>query len=151
MKALTLLFFLSAYFMASSQTCTVLSDALKGTYEGECKKNKADGKGTAVGEDSYTGGFKNGYPDGKGNYKWKNGDTYEGEWKKGQRDGQGTMQYTDRNSKDSVLTGFWKKDKYVGRHEKPYLVHSNTSDISRADIVYTNESTLNEIKITIEN
>ena len=150
MKGITLAFLLTISFIASSQTCMVQSEALKGTYEGECKKNKADGKGTAMGEDNYTGEFKNGFPDGKGSYKWKNGDAYVGEWKKGQRDGQGTMHYAEPNSKDSALTGFWKKDKYIGRHEKPYIVHSNSSEISRAEIVYTKESTLNEITITIE-
>lgn len=113
---------------ATSQTCTVVPEALKGSYEGDCKKDKADGVGTAKGEDSYTGEFKNGYPDGKGKYTWKNGDWYEGEWKKGSRDGQGTMHFADKAPGDSTA-GFWKKDKYIGRYEKPYLVHYKTRDI----------------------
>jgi hypothetical protein len=90
-----------------SQKCEVVVETLKGTYEGDCKKNKADGKGTAAGEDIYTGDFKSGYPEGKGKYVWKNGDWYEGEWKKGLREGQGIMHLTTTDSKDSVLDGFW--------------------------------------------
>ena len=62
--------FCSLYVHA--QNCTVVTEALKGTYEGGCKNEKADGTGTAKGEDSYTGEFKNGYPEGKGKYSWKN-------------------------------------------------------------------------------
>jgi hypothetical protein len=124
---------------AYSQNCTVVPEALKGTYEGDCKKEKADGTGTAKGEDSYTGEFKNGYPDGKGKYTWKNGEWFEGLWKKGSREGQGTMHYTGKNSKDSVQTGFWKKDKYAGRYEKPYIVHSKTSDVVGLTVTKEND------------
>ena len=69
----------------------MLADSLKGTYEGDCKNGKADGKGKATGTDSYDGEFKNGLPDGIGKYNWKSGDYYEGEWKKGLKDGKGEM------------------------------------------------------------
>ena len=128
----SLVLFLSLH--AYSQNCTVVPDALKGTYEGDCKKDKANGNGTATGEDSYTGEFKNGYPEGRGKYTWKNGDWYEGEWKKGMREGKGSMFYKEKDSKDSLLTGYWKKDKYIGRYEKPYIVHSKTPDIAYLDI-----------------
>ena len=150
MKGLLFAFLLFAFFNSSSQTCTVLADALKGSYEGECKKNKADGKGTATGEDSYTGEFKNGYPDGTGKYSWKNGDWYEGEWKKGLREGKGAMHYVDQKAKDTALSGFWKKDKYAGKYEKPYLVHSKTPDVSRTDVIFNNETSFGEITFTIE-
>lgn len=117
-----------------SQTCEVLVAALKGAYQGDCKKNKANGNGSAIGQDSYTGEFKNGYPDGKGRYSWKNGDWYEGEWKKGLREGKGTMFYKEENAKDSLLTGYWKKDKYIGKYEKPYTVYYKTPDIAALDI-----------------
>ena len=109
-------------------------ETLKGTYEGDCKKNKADGNGNAIGEDTYVGEFKGGYPDGKGKYIWKNGDWYEGEWKKGLREGQGIMHLIARDSKDSVLDGYWKKDKYIGQYESPYLVHYKTADIVQMQI-----------------
>ena len=129
--SIALLFFSSFCF---SQKCEVLVASLKGTYEGDCKKDKANGNGTATGEDSYTGEFKNGYPDGNGKYSWKNGDWYDGQWKKGMREGKGTMFYKEKDSKDSLLTGFWKKDKYFGKYEKPYIVHYKTPDISQLEI-----------------
>ena len=126
-------FFLFSLF-CFSQKCEVLLASLKGTYEGDCKKDKADGNGTATGEDYYTGSFKNGYPDGHGKYTWKNGDWYDGEWKKGLREGKGSMFYKEKDSKDSLLTGYWKKDKYIGKYEKPYIVYSKTPDIAYLDI-----------------
>lgn len=141
-------FFLFAHVHA--QNCTVVPDALKGTYDGDCKKDKADGNGTAAGEDSYTGEFKSGYPDGKGKYTWKNGDWYDGQWKKGQREGQGSMHYLITGGKDSAITGFWKKDKYFGQYEKPYIIHSKTPDITRADVTLSKGSIATEIKFSIE-
>ena len=131
--------FLSSLF-CYSQKCEVLLASLKGVYDGDCRKDKANGNGTATGEDSYTGSFKNGYPDGKGKYNWKNGDWYNGEWKKGKREGKGTMFYKEKDSKDSLLTGYWKNDKYVGKYEKPYIVISKTPDISFLDISRENSN-----------
>ena len=51
--------FLFLSFTAYSQTCEVDKESLKGTYTGDCKKNKAHGKGKAVGMDTYEGEFKN--------------------------------------------------------------------------------------------
>lgn len=133
-----------------SQNCTVMPDALKGTYAGDCKKEKAEGTGTATGTDSYTGEFKSGYPDGKGKYNWKNGDWYDGSWKKGQREGQGSMHYLTSGGKDSAMTGFWKKDKYFGLYEKPYIIHSKTSDITTADVEITRGTAASDIKFSIE-
>jgi MORN repeat len=121
-----------------SQHCTVLTEALKGTYEGGCKNEKADGTGTATGQDSYTGEFKNGYPEGKGKYTWKNGDWFEGEWKKGIREGTGTMHYAEKNPADT-LTGFWKKDKYIGRYEKPYNVVYKSRNLGSINVTKEND------------
>jgi hypothetical protein len=131
-----------------SQDCTVATEALKGTYKGGCKNEKADGTGTATGQDSYTGEFKNGYPDGKGKYTWKNGDWFEGEWKKGSREGNGAMHYAEKNPGDS-LSGFWKKDKYVGKYEKPYKVLYKTGNIGNINVVKEN-ATDKEIMFTIK-
>ena len=149
MKGLVLIFFLSASFITYAQTSSVMMESLKGTYEGECKKNKAEGKGIAAGEDSYTGEFKNGYPDGTGKYVWKNGDWYEGNWRKGLREGKGVMHLISEKSKDSVLAGFWKKDKYVGMFEKPYIIHNKTADIVKVDVTFE-KSRLKDIIITLE-
>ncbi len=142
--------FVFASSVMNAQSCGVNVEALKGTYEGDCKKNKADGNGIAKGEDSYTGEFKSGYPDGKGKYTWKNGDWYDGEWKKGVREGQGSMHYVAVKTSDSLVSGFWKKDKYVGKHEKPYQVHSKTPDLNRVDITHNSQTSLNEITFNIE-
>src|SRR6185503_19686974 len=87
------LYFLSLSITAAalSQSCEVKVDSLKGQYTGGCRKGLANGNGTATGIDSYTGDFKNGYPEGEGKYTWKNGSTYEGSWKHGLFDGKGTM------------------------------------------------------------
>ena len=39
-------------FTTYSQTCEVDKESLKGTYTGDCKKNKAHGKGKAIGIDT---------------------------------------------------------------------------------------------------
>ena len=62
--------------------------------------------------------------------------------KKGKREGKGTMFYKEKDSKDSLLTGYWKNDKYIGKYEKPYIVHSKTPDISFLDV--TRENSLNK-------
>ena len=148
MRKLFLSFVIFCCLRANSQNCTVVPEALKGTYEGDCKKEKADGTGTAKGQDSYTGEFKNGYPDGRGKYTWKNGDWYEGEWRKGVRDGQGTMHYAEKAPGDSTA-GFWKKDKYSGKYEKPYIVHYKTRDIYDP-IVKKENDTDKELLFTIK-
>lgn len=118
---------------AQNPDCKVLVDSLKGTYTGGCKSGKADGAGKATGTDIYDGEFKNGLPDGKGKYSWKNGDVYEGSFKKGLKEGYGELR-KNSEAKDSVLTGFWKKDIYKGKFEKPYMVHNTTSDVSRVEV-----------------
>jgi hypothetical protein len=115
-----------------AQSCIVNITALKGTYNGECKKGKAEGMGTATGIDTYTGNFKNGKPDGEGKYTWKNGDWYQGQWSNGVFEGMGTLSKVDDNKIDSliIITGFWKKGKYRGKYEKPYVVTALTNNIS---------------------
>src|SRR6266852_3028718 len=108
-----------------AQDCSVTLPALTGKYDGECKNGKAEGTGKVVGDDSYEGTFKAGLPDGKGKYTWKNGDSYDGQWTKGLKNCDGVMRYK-LAEKDSIVTGFWKKDKYIGLYEKPYVIYRNT-------------------------
>lgn len=136
MKQLTslILFFMIAFSVTAQTTpCEVAVDALKGTYEGECVKGKANGEGTATGTDTYKGTFKNGYPDGIGKYTWKNGDHYFGSWKKGMKEGKGEMHSTI-DGKETVQKGFWKKNDYKGEHEKPYIIHNTTTDVGRVEV-----------------
>ncbi len=123
---------------AQNNDCKVLSDSLKGVYEGGCRNGKADGAGKASGAHAYSGEFKNGLPDGKGKYTWPNGDVYEGGFKKGLKEGYGELHRPSSHA-DSLLTGFWKKDVYKGKYEKPYIVHNTTSNISRVEVNKTGD------------
>jgi hypothetical protein len=112
-----------------AQDCIVAVDALKGKYEGECKNNKAEGKGRATGIDVYEGYFKTGLPHGQGKYTWANKSWFEGSWNKGAREGFGTMLYR-LSQKDSVVTGFWKKNLYTGAYDKPYIISKRTKYVT---------------------
>ena len=138
---------------ALSQSCDVNVDSLKGQYTGGCKNGEANGNGTATGTDSYTGNFKNGYPDGEGKYTWKNGSTYEGSWKNGLFDGVGTLNKVDNTTGKSInMSGFWKKGNYVGKHDKPYVVHTLTNNVTDVSVrkIHNNgsEVTINVKSIT---
>ena len=142
--------FLFLSFTAYSQTCEVDKESLKGTYTGDCKKNKAHGKGKAVGTDTYEGEFKNGIPDGIGTYTWSNKNVFEGKFVKGLREGRGKMTMKRDGGQDSVVEGFWKKDAYIGKNEKPWIVHSKTGSVREVQVEYISDP-LNKIKIVVTN
>ena len=133
-----------------SQECAVDHEFLKGTYTGDCKKGKASGKGKAVGIDTYEGDFKSGLPDGQGTYTWKNGSTYVGKYSKGMKDGKGVMTFKRENGSDSITEGYWKKDVYLGKNEKPYVVHSKTGSVRDVDIEYTKDNA-RRVKVIVTN
>lgn len=135
----------------SAQDCKVSVQNLSGSYTGECKGGKAEGKGKAVGIDTYDGEFKSGYPEGTGKYSWKEGSWFTGTWKKGLREGEGEMHYKTNEGKDSTVIGFWKKDIYQGRYEKPYKIISQSTKISALKVNRTAGSKNNEINITVTN
>jgi len=142
--AIALLVFTTA---GAQETCEVSVAPLKGTYTGDCEKGKANGQGKAVGTDTYEGSFKKGYPEGSGKYTWKNGDSYTGAFKKGLKEGKGQMNSTV-DGKAKVVTGFWKKDEYMGKYEKPYILHGTTSNVGRVEINRT-KSTRSTITIEV--
>lgn len=149
-KYMLLIVSLSSFCIYSAaQDCTVSAEALKGKYEGDCNKGKAEGKGTATGIDSYTGEFKKGYPDGEGKYTWKNGNWYQGTWKKGNQNGKGAMHYLLSDGKDSVLNGFWKNGTYTGVYEKPYYIHYRGSAVH--DIRFTKNSKSSSLQVEVKN
>lgn len=127
--------FLSASAI-TAQPCSVRIDSLKGSYTGGCKKGMADGMGTAVGIDTYTGYFKNGYPFGQGKYTWKNGSWYDGNWKQGLFDGNGTFYKAEDNKPDTatVITGYWEAGKYISNYQKPYTIYALTNGVSDATL-----------------
>jgi hypothetical protein len=123
-------------FNIFAQECVVEHKALKGDYSGDCKKGKASGKGKAIGVDTYEGDFKSGLPDGQGTYTWQNGNTYTGKFSKGLKNGKGILTFKTQGQPDSLVEGFWKQDAYIGRYEKPYMVHSRTGSVRDVEVEY---------------
>ncbi len=147
---LSLLLF--ALFNAVAQqppTCKVLLKEISATYSGECHDSLANGKGSAKGVDSYTGTFKNGLPDGKGTYTYKNGDVYSGEWSNGLKNGKGKFKYSV-NGKATTLVGFWKDGEYAGptKPAEDYRI-TNISGIENYSIKRT-DSSENVVLISFE-
>ena len=132
----------------AQDNCQVAIDLIKGTYTGPCVNGKASGKGKAVGIDLYEGEFLNGFPEGKGMYTWKDGHYFIGQFKKGKMDGAGDMYYESSKGEDSVITGFWKKDKFSGLYEKAYIIHSSTTRINKLDCRSSKKVAAGSINIT---
>lgn len=137
--------------LSAQETCRVMVPAIAAKYEGPCKKGKADGEGKADGTDHYAGTFKDGFPSGQGLYRWENGDFYEGKWYRGKMDGQGIKTFKRAGKADSVVSGFWKRDIYVGKFESPYIIHSQTNQIARIEIQKKSEDDENSITIELSN
>jgi len=112
-----------------AQDCKVLKESIFGTYDGECKKGLAQGKGTAKGTDTYTGDFKKGLPDGNGTYTWADGSVYKGEFKNGMMDGAGELTGTAVGTEGNIITGYWEEDKYLGTTKEAYYVHRHSSEV----------------------
>lgn len=108
-----MLILISGSMLYAQKECKVLKPEISGSYTGKCKKGLANGKGLAIGTDTYEGRFSKGLPAGRGKYTWADGRIYEGEFKEGIVEGQGTMTYP-RAGEDSVITGIWKDEVYYG-------------------------------------
>jgi hypothetical protein len=149
-RAILLFLFAGVSLKAIGQTCRVEKPELKGTYTGGCKKGKAEGKGIAIGTDSYEGDFVAGLPHGKGNYKWKNGNEYTGEFEKGNKEGIGRLTIRQEGKKDSLLEGYWHQDVYNGSAKKPWQIIFKSKLVTEAEIEYK-DSVYNKITIIITN
>lgn len=151
MKRLSLLvalmFFIN-FSNAQTETNKVLLESIAGEYNGASLNGLANGKGTAKGIDSYKGFFKDGLPEGKGTYTFKNGDFYKGMWKQGLKEGRGKYVFTLKGKK-STLVGFWKNNEYVGAID-PDLNYRVTSSSGIMDYkVVEVEDNTNDKSITI--
>lgn len=135
-----------AFSIYSQEKCKVLLPSISGNYEGKCKNGVANGKGIAVGTDRYEGQFSKGFPQGEGLYTWSNGNTYSGEWFEGKRNGIGI--YTIKlNGQDSIQSGLWRNDSYLGPKPKNPVVTYKTS-VDRYNFK-KNNSPLNRVLINI--
>lgn len=141
-----LIMFLFSYNILFSQNseCKVLLPRLSGSYDGDCKKGLAHGKGVAQGLDRYEGEFKKGLPEGLGLYRWADGTYYDGYWKEGLRDGAGRMVY----GTDSVRSGYWKADKYTGEKETKRYEVLQSRYVARSSFIKT-ANTPNQVKVKL--
>jgi len=145
-KALFLVIMILSWVSLSAQEsdCKVLLPRLSGSYKGECRKGLAHGVGVAQGTDRYEGEFRKGVPNGRGAYRWSDGTFYEGYYKQGLREGSGKMTYRA----DSVITGFWKADRYVGKHHVKKYEVLKSRFIARSSFIKTSNSP-NQIKVKL--
>jgi hypothetical protein len=132
-----------SYVYAQEKDCKVKISELSGTYSGGCKNGLAHGKGIAQGKDRYAGQFTKGVPDGKGTYTWSDGTYYEGQWRDGRRDGMGKLV-----KGDSLVTGYWKDDRYMGEKLIPPYTIIKSLSVGRSTITKT-MSTGNGVRIKI--
>jgi hypothetical protein len=137
-----IIFFFSTFILQKtfSQQCVVDNPTIQGTYTGDCKKGKANGKGKSVGTDVYEGDFKAGLPDGSGTYTWSNGSSYTGQFVKGIKQGKGVLTIKQINAPDSVVEGYWKNDVYVGKYEHPYSVYFKSKLITEFEVSYKKDA-----------
>jgi len=134
-----------------AQDCKVLDPNLVGTYTGDCKSGKASGIGKAVGKYTYEGEFKYGLPEGKGKLTIDSGNYYKGNFKKGKRDGQGTGFFKNVHGEDSLQSGFWKNDVFIGQYESIFKVVNKTFMVSGVDITFENPTPPNStIELSME-
>lgn len=147
---MTLLFLTTAVIgQKQDEDCKAFIDTYVAQYEGDCKKGLADGKGKTIGKNYYAGQFKKGKPHGIGKFTWENGNYYEGEWKRGLKEGEGKLVLRRELQSDSVITGVWKADSYVGEKEEAAWRVVNKLGVTRFRFqqVTEGEGANNEVQI----
>lgn len=109
-----LLFLSLTVSSALAGVCKVNDSDISGDYSGGCVNGFANGKGKAIGRDTYIGNFKQGNKHGNGIYIWGisawNGDKYEGEFKDDQFSGKAIKTYAngiryEGDYKDNKMNG----------------------------------------------
>lgn len=123
MRNFTYIFTVTAFLLpmftvttVAQDQCAVLMKSIGDRYVGECSKGLAHGEGEAWGADHYRGGFKKGFPQGKGVYFYSDSSVYEGMWLKGLRHGTGKYTFMYKGA-DSIQEGQWVDDKFIGKKE----------------------------------
>ena len=139
----------SSFSAKNEKKKAVKMESISLKYEGETKKGLAHGDGKAWGEaDQYVGTFKKGYPNGTGVYTWGNGNVYTGEFSKGQRDGKGEFRIKrGGNLPDSIQTGYFKDDQYIGIYKEPYKIVSE-GGVRNVDF-QKNAGALNQVRFEV--
>jgi hypothetical protein len=61
---------------------------------------------------------------------------YKGGIKKGKKDGYGTLFMKTNSGKDSLVTGYWKHDQFMGMYEYPFKMLGKTFMVSNVQISY---------------
>jgi len=61
---------------------------------------------------------------------------YKGGIKKGRKDGYGTLYMKTLSGKDSLVTGYWKHDQFMGLFEYPFKMLGKTFMVSNVQISY---------------
>lgn len=145
--SITLLFISTVSF---AQNCKVLDPDLAGVYTGECKSGKAEGLGKAVGTHTYEGEFKGGLPDGIGTYSDEKGNSFKGGFKKGKREGEGVAVLKSETGETTTITGFWKKDVYIGQYEYTYKVINKTYMVSSVSTTFEPANSIPTIEVNLE-
>lgn len=133
-----------------AQNCKVLDPNLAGVYTGECKNGKAEGLGKAAGTNTYEGQFKLGLPDGTGIYSDAKGNSFKGSFKKGKRDGEGVAIIKTETGETNTVTGFWKKDVYIGLFESTYKLVTKTYMVNTVNITFEPASSIPTIELNLE-
>ena len=62
------------------------------------------------------------------------GTVFEGTFTRGMKEGMGILTYKKPGFPDSVVQGFWKKDVYAGKFEKPFTIYSKGRTFTDVDI-----------------
>jgi hypothetical protein len=124
---------------------------IRGSYEGDCKKGKAHGNGKAIGKDTYEGEFRKGFPSGYGTYTYSNGNVYKGDFQKGLMDGEGELTIIRIGQPDSVVTGYWSEDIYIGENPNKYEVQSKTPEIMTLTVDRTGDVDQLQLMFTMRN
>ena len=114
------------YAQENTSPCKVRLESIAYEYKGDCKNGWADGWGEARGIHHYSGGFKDGMPDGRGTYYFSDSTYYIGNFQDGIKEGKGEFHYLTNRHTDSVIKGYWSGNEYRGKKYITYTFDAGT-------------------------